>query len=124
MRDDPLWQGATRACSPWRERAEKEFQWGISSAVIHRAPNAFDELVEWPGSIAEHLHLFARLGQVRRQENVFLLRDLLAPAKKIFRRREQRVRCEAPRRASFDSAPAFARLRRDRQDRLRSRLTE
>src|SRR5262249_48245736 len=106
------------------ERADEKSQRRFIPTVIHGSPNAFDKLVEWPGSIAEHLHLFARLGQVSGQQNVFLFRDLLAPAKKIFRSRGQSVRCEAPRCDSFDFAAAFANATAGRQDRLMSCPTE
>ncbi len=98
-----MWQGQfTRRARAGH--AEKKSQRRFIPAVIHRSSNAFHELVEWPRSSAEHLHLFARFRQVRREQNVFLLRDLFAPAKKIFRRCEQGVRREAPWRTSFDFA--------------------
>ena len=51
---------------------------------------------------------------MRRQQNVVALRDVLAAAKQVARRREQGVRREAQRRASFGFA----------QDKLGSRPTE
>src|ERR1044071_7792815 len=78
------------------EDVEEQSQRRFVATVIHRTCDAFEKFVERPRRIAEHLHFFARLGQVRRKGNVFSLCDFLATAKQATRRGEQCVRAEAP----------------------------
>src|SRR6266446_8186046 len=71
MRDDPfLWQGgAIGACieRTRSERADKFLERRFMTAVTHRSPNFFYEFIKRSRAIAKHRHLFARLGQMRRQ---------------------------------------------------------
>ena len=67
MRDDPAL--VENACAKQQRKRRR------AAAIIHRPSDGLHEVEQRPARIAKHLHLLARLGEVRRQRQIALARD-------------------------------------------------
>src|SRR4051812_47116664 len=88
VRDDP----ALIECSGSTEQRKRR----LLPAIVHGSSDTLQEIKRGTVSIAKHLHLLARLGEMSREQNVLLLRDLFATRVEPRRGSEGSMRREAP----------------------------